>query len=173
MQLQPSSRAMRKPDHHPLIDDLSRNADFFPMDDTHDPIPSVFLRTTRRRSRAAIGERFPTCENNDVARPAESLIDPNEPRASSKGQKTAYRSESRITKANADHLRRGLSLNASPTIPSARSAGHLHGVCAWSLPGARMGSAWNPHRIKGESTGRSHRKRTPIAGFRRKTAEAR
>ena len=109
------------------------------MDDTHDPIPSVFLRTTRRRSRAAIGERFPTCEDNDVARSAESPIDPNEPRASSKGQKTAYRSESRITKANADHLRRGLSLNASPTIPSARSPD----ICmefAWSPHGIRMGS---------------------------------
>ena len=37
------------------------------MDDTRDPHPFRFSQTTRHRSRAAIGERFPTCENNGVA----------------------------------------------------------------------------------------------------------
>lgn len=150
---------MRKPDHHPLIDDLSRNAGFFPMDDTHDPIPSVFLRTTRRRSRAAIGERFPTCENNDVARPAESLIDPNEPRTSSKGQKTAYRSESRITKANADHLRRALSLNASPTNPPLDPPD----ICMELAHGACLEPAWDPHGIRIGSRGNRRADRTENA----------
>lgn len=96
---------------------------------------------------------------NDVARPAESLIDPNEPRASSKGQKTAYRSESRITKANADHLRRGLSLNASPTNPPLDPPD----ICMEFAHGACLEPAWDPHGIRIGSRGNRRADRTENA----------